>query len=96
VPSSVASVTFFKKLHGQTAFTKVGGGTAKGKWNPNATGFTPKCALEKQPGYAEPPVKFALPNALGKTDTYRIAVSLKEGTAKKVVKGGLEHQAIPH
>src|SRR5690349_3666342 len=30
----------------------------------------------------------------GKTDTYRSAISLKEGTAKKVVEGGLEHQAI--
>ena len=93
--STVASATFFKKLHGQTGFTKVGGGSAKGKWNPNAQGFTPKCSLEKQPGFQAPPVNFTLPNAAGKTDTYRIAISLKEGTVKKVVKGGLEHQAIP-
>jgi hypothetical protein len=94
--ATVASVAFFKKLHGHTGFTKVGGGTAKGKWNPNAASYIPKCSLEKQPGFQAPPANFALPNAAGKTDTYRIAISLKEGTAKKVVKGGLEHQAIPN
>jgi hypothetical protein len=93
--STGASVAFFKKAHGQSGFTKVGGGTAKGKWNPNAASYIPKCSLEKQAGFQAPPASFALPNAAGKTDTYRIAISLKEGTAKKVVKGGLEHKAIP-
>jgi hypothetical protein len=94
--STVASFSFYKKLHGQTAFTKIGGGTAKGKWNPNPGNYQSKCTLEKQAGFEAPPAKLALPNAAGKTDTYRIAISFKEGIAKKAVKGGLAHQAIPH
>ena len=89
--SSVVQVEFYKKAHGATGFTKIGGGTIKGNWSDSAPQF--KCMLNNQAGFQSPP-QFAVPGA-GKTDVYRIAISSKELNQKTLVRGGLSHVPEP-
>jgi hypothetical protein len=85
--STIVTVQYFKKIDGQAAFIKLGGGSIKGKWN---AGNKLPCSLNQEPGFQNPPAQFKLP-AAGKTDTYRIAISYKQLNQIQPVSAGLAH-----
>jgi hypothetical protein len=90
--SSVVSVEYFRRVNGQSAFSKVGGGTIKGVWNAG-TEFQP-CSLVRQPGFQDPPAKYSLPSN-GTDDYYRVAISYKQLNQRMPVKAGLRHIPFP-
>jgi hypothetical protein len=74
---------YYTKLHGQAAYTKVGGGTRRGEWHDK------QCSVKADPDFKAPPA--FQPPSPGLADFYRVATTYKEAAPHNYTIAGLVH-----